>query len=67
MEPRKRTIKALADELQDVFDEVKSGSMPPATGESLANIAGKIINAAKVRFEARKYKDTLPAMEEMED
>lgn len=51
-----KTIKSLTSDLHDVFTQVKSGKMEHKKARILSGVAGKIIDASKVRL---KYKALL--------
>lgn len=46
-----KTVTTLRDELAEVFDQLKSGAIKPKDAGELANVAGKMINSAKVQLE----------------
>lgn len=46
-----KTAEALRDELANVFSDLRAGKMKPGTAAELANVAGKMINSAKVQVE----------------
>lgn len=46
-----KTVTTLRDELAEVFDQLKSGTIKPKDAGELANVAGKMINSAKVQLE----------------
>ncbi len=48
-------IKHLRDELLDVFSKLTLGKMGLNQAKETANVAGKIINTAKVQLEYNKY------------
>lgn len=50
----------LRDELAVVFDELRSGAIKPKDARELANVAGKIINSAKVQLEYHALRKTTP-------
>ena len=46
-----KTVTQLRDELATVFDALRSGAIKPKEAGELANVAGKMINSAKVQLE----------------
>jgi hypothetical protein len=46
-----KTVTQLRDELATVFDDLRSGEIKPKEAGELANVAGKMINSAKVQLE----------------
>ena len=46
-----KTANELRAQLSEVFQLLKSGEMKPKDAAELANIAGKMINSAKVQVE----------------
>jgi hypothetical protein len=46
-----KTAEELRDELAVVFASLKAGDIKPGEASELANIAGKMINSAKVQVE----------------
>ncbi len=61
-----KTITELRDELSVVFDDLQSGAIKHKEAGELANVAGKMINSAKVQLEyyaLRKETPTIPFLE----
>lgn len=46
-----KNVNELRDNLAEVFQSLKGGNMDPKTATELANLAGKMINSAKVQVE----------------
>jgi len=46
-----KSVTQLRDELSDVFDQLMAGDIKPKEAGELANVAGKMINSAKVQLE----------------
>lgn len=46
-----KTAQSLREELAKVFAELRAGSIKQTEASELANIAGKMINSAKVQVE----------------
>lgn len=61
MTDRIRSTKDLRKELSVLFENVKNGHTKACDAKEMANIAGKMINSAKLDLEydcvRRKYKD----------
>lgn len=58
-----KNVEALRDELATVFAGLKAGTIKPSEAAELANLAGKMINSAKVQVEyyaLRKEPPTIP-------
>lgn len=58
-----KTVTALRDELAEVFDELKSGVIKHKEAGELANVAGKMINSAKVQLEYYALRKETPTIE----
>lgn len=48
-------INDLTSEMTDVFNEVREKTMPESEAKILANVAGKLIGACKVKLEYNKF------------
>lgn len=46
-----KNVVELRDNLSEVFTRLKTGDMEPKRASELANLAGKMINSAKVQLE----------------
>lgn len=57
-----KTVTALRDELAVVFDDLKSGVIKPKEAGELANVAGKMINSAKVQLEYYALRKETPTI-----
>ena len=55
-----KTVTTLRDELAEVFDQLKSGAIKPKDAGELANVAGKMINSAKVQLEYYALRKEVP-------
>lgn len=55
-----KTATDLRNELAEVFDQLKSGQIKPKEAGELANVAGKMINSAKVQLEYHALRKTTP-------
>jgi hypothetical protein len=66
MENKITTLHALGCDLLSVYEELRSGSIDQKTADSLANVAGKVVNTLKVQLEYNMYKskiDKIPLLE----
>lgn len=63
---RQKTLKALATDLHDVYDEVRAGKMDEVTANTLTNVADKIINSAKARLKYKSFNGTIGKIDELE-
>lgn len=57
-----KTATELRNELADVFDQLKTGQIKPKEAGELANVAGKMINSAKVQLEYHELRKTTPSI-----
>lgn len=55
-----KTATQLRDELSTVFELLRAGEIKPKEAGELANIAGKMINSAKVQLEYHALRKTKP-------
>ena len=55
-----KTATQLRDELAVVFDQLQSGAIKPKEAGELANVAGKMINSAKVQLEYHALRKSTP-------
>lgn len=61
-----KNVSELRDNLSQVYAELRSGTIKAKDAAELANIAGKIINSAKVQIEyhaLRKDKPNIPFLD----
>lgn len=58
-----KTVTALRNELADVFDQLKAGQIKPKEAGELANVAGKMINSAKVQLEYYALRKEAPTID----
>jgi hypothetical protein len=61
-----KTITELRNELADVFDKLNSGLIKPKEAGELANVAGKMINSAKVQLEYYALRKETPSIKFLE-
>ena len=50
----------LRNELAKVFDALRAGTIKPSEAAELANLAGKMINSAKVQVEYHAMRGDIP-------
>lgn len=50
----------LREQLAQVFSELKAGTIKPSEAAELANLAGKMINSAKVQVEYHAMRKDMP-------
>ena len=58
-----KNIEQLRDELSLVFQGLKDGSIKPSEAAELSNVAGKMINSAKVQIEYYALRKETPEVE----
>tara|TARA_R110001606_G_C14958926_1_gene601649 strand:+ start:332 stop:535 length:204 start_codon:yes stop_codon:yes gene_type:complete len=46
-----KNVSELRDHLSEVFDELRAGNIEAKSASELANLAGKMINSAKVQLD----------------
>jgi len=57
-----KTVTTLRNELAEVFDQLKAGIIKPKEAGELANVAGKMINSAKVQLEYYALRKETPVI-----
>ena len=57
-----KNVTQLRNELAEVFDQLKSGLIKPKEAGELANVAGKMINSAKVQLEYYSMRKEAPTI-----
>ena len=57
-----KNAQEVRDRLSQVFDSLESGEIDSKKASEFANIAGKMINSAKVQIEYYALKKELPAI-----
>jgi len=57
-----KNAQEVRDRLSKVFDSLESGEIDAKKASEFANIAGKMINSAKVQIEYYALKKELPAI-----
>ncbi len=63
---RAKTLKALANDLHDVYDNLKTGKIEESKANTLANVADKIIDTAKTRLKYKALNGSIGKIEELE-
>ena len=58
-----KTVTTLRNELSEVFDKLNLGLIKPKEAGELANVAGKMINSAKVQLEYYALRKETPTIE----
>jgi hypothetical protein len=58
-----KTVTTLRNELAEVFDKLNSGLIKPKEAGELANVAGKMINSAKVQLEYYALRKETPTID----
>jgi len=58
-----KSVTTLRNELADVFDKLNSGLIKPKEAGELANVAGKMINSAKVQLEYYALRKETPTID----
>ena len=55
-----KNVTQLRDELAEVFDDLRVGAIKPKEAGELANVAGKMINSAKIQLEYHALRKSTP-------
>lgn len=58
-----KNIEELRNELSVVFQGLKDGTIKPSEAAELSNVAGKMINSAKVQIEYYALRKEVPNVE----
>jgi hypothetical protein len=58
-----KNVTQLRNELAEVFDQLMAGAIKPKEAGELANVAGKMINSAKVQLEYYALRKETPTIE----
>ena len=58
-----KTVEELRNELSAVFQELRAGTIKHKDAAELANLAGKMINSAKVQLEYSALRKEAPTIE----
>ena len=65
-----KNANELRNNLSEVFEQLRAGTIKPGEASELANIAGKMINSAKVQVEyyaLRKESPNIPFLSEAQE
>lgn len=57
-----KNASEMIDEMQDVFEKLKTGELPVKETSEMINCTGKIIGLAKVQLEYYKLKNEQPTL-----
>ena len=57
-----KNVSELRDHLADVFAQLRAGTIKPGEASELANLAGKMINSAKVQVEYYALRKETPGI-----
>jgi len=57
-----KNVDQVRDRLSTIFDQLESGEIDAKKAAEFANLAGKMINSAKVQIEYYALKKELPAI-----
>jgi hypothetical protein len=57
-----KNVTQLRDELAEVFDSLRMGAIKPKEAGELANVAGKMINSAKIQLEYYALRKETPSI-----
>ena len=58
-----KNVTQLRNELADVFDQLNAGLIKPKEAGELTNVAGKMINSAKVQLEYYALRKETPTID----
>jgi hypothetical protein len=61
-----KNCEALRAQLSETFTQLKAGTIKPGEASELANLAGKMINSAKVQVEYYALRKEAPKIEFLE-
>lgn len=61
-----KNVDELRSHLATVFEDLKAGAIKPSEAAELANLAGKMINSAKVQVEYFALRKEAPKIEFLE-
>ena len=62
-----KSVNQLRNELSEIFDDLRSGAIKTKEAGELANVAGKIINSAKVQLEYYALRKEAPTLKFLND
>jgi len=62
-----KSVNQLRNELSEIFDDLRSGVIKTKEAGELANVAGKMINSAKVQLEYYALRKKAPTLKFLND
>jgi hypothetical protein len=62
-----KSINTLRHELSQIFDDLRNGAIKTKEAGELANVAGKMINSAKVQLEYYALRKEVPTLQFLGD
>jgi hypothetical protein len=62
-----KSVNQLRNELSEIFDDLRSGVIKTKEAGELANVAGKMINSAKVQLEYYALRKEAPTLKFLND
>jgi hypothetical protein len=62
-----KSVNQLRNELSGIFDDLRSGAIKTKEAGELANVAGKMINSAKVQLEYYALRKEAPTLKFLND
>jgi hypothetical protein len=62
-----KSVNQLRNELSEIFDDLRSGIIKTKEAGELANVAGKMINSAKVQLEYYALRKEAPTLKFLND
>jgi hypothetical protein len=62
-----KSVNELRNELSEIFDDLRSGAIKTKEAGELANVAGKMINSAKVQLEYYALRKEAPTLKFLND
>jgi hypothetical protein len=62
-----KSVNQLRNELSEIFDDLRSGAIKTKEAGELANVAGKMINSAKVQLEYYALRKEAPTLKFLND
>ena len=62
-----KSVNQLRNELSEIFDDLRSGAIKTKEAGELANVAGKMINSAKVQLEYYALRKEVPPLQFLGD
>jgi hypothetical protein len=62
-----KSVNQLRNELSEIFDDLRNGAIKTKEAGELANVAGKMINSAKVQLEYYALRKEAPTLKFLND